>query len=869
MSNLIPVKSANSFENILNFLQQNEKVYCYNAMLVKVELQGGELEGFLVTESSQREADETTLGFLNALIKLLDRSPVKYILQNNHCYESFLPNFLLWLDYDVNADALAIKQTPSHHSLLNTFFAASEQKTLHDSLESNQRIMYGRILLRAPQNITKDQLKYVLYFFAETARHHFRLLSSNGVDIINFDKSSSKSKLDMLVKHVSPDSPYTVELWDMYNNVVLYSHEIDNAMRQLSSSDEVLPFGRSVSLVEAFNTLACQWVSASEFLLSLSVYGNTYEFADNANKYEGMFYFDCQLEKMLKKRDLQAIEGTPWLASVDSSKADNMLNHIRYHARSLYVVPQADLSKWVVDVPVETLNLSTHLLLQKIHKDEPISLLGSKEIIESISCILHFILNGETLGNGSLDILDIINADDVAVLRKVTVFLSMLPASFFKERPSDSEIVNFIGSSTDLTRADRKLFAKDPYFFYKLAFEIVSLLQCCFELEAVKSVPLVREKLKKLYSLQTFSSYEIPYPAKETTYIILYTLHLLSKLYTYFAPDGDPYKSMRRLKKCNEWLDEKAFKHFDALLCDGIFPLFMLQKYVTVRHINKSAGIPLNIVGISFSMDNKHDGFNMSPSFLCMHDVCFHPYFINSILDGRWKTLYNKGFRDLSAHLTAVLSHLDQQDNSYAFLGEKLLAKTLSKLLDYLFFGIWHENSTSEANNSNSRARLSPQAPASCDFLEKALIFFLELGTQNLVLGMRNGFSDIASEIKALFPICKYDSAPYFMACCLLEIIVLQSRACENKAAHFSVHDAMIAFEKKLVVEENFLRLLAQNWEVLIDRGVLPITFRTRLDGERERIRLLMLPNVQRRIKRACIDWDMGKVPVNRLALKA
>ena len=783
----------------------------------------------IVTNFHHAQSKPITQQFFGACIHLLQATRVLYAVDNPQKYGTYLPPYLFWLttrtsntanilrvsqslassDFTVSSTctpyrvsglsqrALALKHTPSSSSLFYTFLLAAGYK--YERLP-----MDARLILNVPSStsLNEEQLLCVLNLFANSVRHYFKSLSYDfdvGGEETNyiFDPiDDPEARLEMLVRYVDDDQPYTILLKDMYFNEVFFTRNIHSIMKVLDGVAKPISFDSG--MVTGYN-IPCTSLKDGKYLLTLKVFGNTYcEYIANFSSAQ-FFKLDAFVLK-----DPQFYLSTETSLPKCSDYSSSIAMCFEKEPTSLYFLPQSSLAQWFACTSVDSINVACVNLLSRIQAKKPFTLPGSAQIIQTIKHIIGYILGYKSVNHKLIT--RVMNEKSMPILDLVR---KSCLQSENKER-------------------------KDALAF---------LYACCEALPTPKSFVKLRSQLLQKYNIVDYVAHDIPYPAYETACVITHSLDQLSE--SYHAVHSSRQQERGSVLYC------------DLLINRGILPLFLLQSEIDIPMLNRAFSLPLALIGITFDVDNLHDGKNMYADAFWQHDYLSHMFIGNTMLDTFWKSVQNFERRILIGNIelvrTLLLEHLS---NSIDFLAEKITYEDLLKALDLLIFLLTHEYS---GMYTNTRARILPSA-FSHNYLEKIKVYFQPLwGISPDELDLDGMYSDFPEEFKKLLPLKGSNSLTYFVAYVLFDAILEQvQHFMPNFEAlnDLTAEHLFASFEKKLASEEKLLYLYERNWKRLIDKGTLYEEC-VQIKSTSARLRALTLPHFQERVRKEVIDWSL------------
>ena len=760
---------------------------------------------------------------------LLQETPVYNTIKNATLYGTDQPAFLNWLVYNVASDCLLVKEDiPSYVCVISTFLYAGNINFKNCEIGRTCYDERYSLVLQSPRKVNAHQLRFLLYTFADTVNcDRPYLIDSNKVTLLGHTTTclslQDDAPLVLSLQTASPDATYEISLYDDRLAQRLRTKNIDVIMKAMEHRSEPLRFDDDFD-VALFFPSTISWPSSilsslrpsfsfrqleGQVQLKLSICENTYERVSDGD------VLTEQKRRMSEKYE----EHTSYIPKADRLLAvspDNpVLQFIQNNAIALHAIPQSYIANWLLDENVFTVNAAVLLLLRKIQDREPYTLPGSREIIEVMQSILAYLqgIDDALCSVPKERLLTFLNADSLCSLEKVR--LGMLP--------------------------NRKK-------------EIPALYQCLLGLSDADKVPMVREKLAETYKIVIDDSHNIAFAPQETLYVMVQVMHLLTNIYV--GVSGCLYEDAKRYYLDYDiWL-EGVLNSPSHLLNAGIFPQFNVQKYLSIDHFIFTWGVPVNLLGVTFDKDNKHDGNNMSSDMLWTHDCYDHPLTANAIIDDEWKL----DLIEERLHFTQCVRQMSQclsnSQQVYHFCGESIEAKDLLLIFKGLIFVLLHET----CSGTHTRTRVLPSS-FSMPFWYKQLLFFnfnQNITSKHLLLNRLYG--DFDQDLKKLLPIGEQSSVPFRLAVMLFDVLVSNMKDRYEKNEDFTVDEVLEAFQEKCLVQEKFICLLAQDkqWMLLVEHAVLPKRYALET-SQAERKRLLNLPNVQALLANNTLPWALDE----------
>ena len=789
-----------------------------------------------------------TYWFVSHLVSLLQASIVRDIVGNHKKMDTFLLHYMYWLDVTDSVDSknsrrsLIIKHLPSCASLVQTFLVALARG-------QSDLPVHGRLILEVPKGkVNREQLDYVLNKFAETAYQHFKTLSNaftKATKSCNFLFSPvnyDTSKLELVFQRVAEDKPYIISLWDVFFDELLFRQDIDQPMQFLAgsatpilcaqnsillpqfrysdsvleASDEVsgdtLPFGlvalpndkltdRSVFRL----VLPCKQVAHDRLCITVKFSGNTYpdQHLSLAKDIKNQ-----QVQKMLlsQKNPLHFIP--PIEPQIVNCSTSLITNYFHHQPDRLHAISQSDFAAWLLNTPIKEVHFAMQSLFGKVQDAKAFTLPASAQVVSIMQGFMEYLLGiGDT--------------DDAFVAKylKDSTSLPLLQ----KARAAMVNVDSLDDSVRQMQNALRALHACS---------KALSLQEQCadgsFSLEKAFNVQFEQQ------------TYKIAYPPHQTAFLMAKFLELLTKVYDFSSGAAIEDDSMSR--------------YYDALICKGSLPFFMLQFEVDIPHLNKATCLPVEVVGVTFDKNNHHDGLNYTPARFWGHDYFFHPYYINTFIDALWKWQQNYERVVLMHNIEQVRAQLASNVDSFTFVNESISPNSLLQAFDLLIFLLMHE--TYGVINTHTRARITPFSFPHT-FLEKVRAYFSNVDLKfPYKLELEYLFEDFTDDMKALLPLRGNSSFLYFATCLLLDTVVEETRNVMPEREEVPVLDMITAFKQKLLKQEDLLYLYEDNWESLVNIGILykNCASITNID---ERLRVLALPHMQERLRNEIIHWPL------------
>ena len=800
------------------------------------------------------ERKNVTHELLFRFVYLLQNSPVKDALDNAQKYGGHLFHYLLWLASSTanlddtfrrshfgNAAAfstpasmvaqstLTLHHEPSCASLRHTFLLALGRK-------QEQLPVRASLILESPTGtINREQLEYVLNMFAELIFHYFKLLctdfttSRHKENYIYYDISDNTTSFELLIQGVTEATPYNISLKDAVFDEFLFSRNIQHAMKFLEGGESLVldqPLICLPKLVYSDSSskqpgggsqyrfiMPCQRINALSHRVMLRVVGNTYPEASLESSQQVV---DAQIGKIkLAQHDTTAfIPAISMLFADIATKKNSILQDFYRHPTSLHTLTQSDLSRWILDAPVRELYVATLSLLSRVQDKEPFTLPASAEILHVIQYFMGYLIAIPRMDESY--IARYVDLESLEVLRKARGILQ-----------------RFGSSTTDDLDEKIESFREKVFALYRSA----------QDLSSVEELTFVRNLLLFHFGVKFPIQHNIAYPPYEVSCVITQSLQILTNLYAFvtgvFLIDGTSYD------------------YGVSLICKGIMPLFMLQSEIDIPHLVKASCLPVGLVGVSFDMCNRHDGVIYSPARFWQHDYLFHMYFSNTIIDALWKLQQNSDRVCLMHNIWEVRFRLLSHHDTFVFVDETVNSSDLLGAFDLLLFLLMHENA--EWISTQTRARISPIS-FSHVFLEKIRSYF-ELYALDAPdeLRLMDKFSNFSDALKRLLPLKGNSSFPYFMAYILFDVILEQTRNAQPHVDVLSASYLLSMYCKALDTQQRLLYLYENNWEALVQNGILYPAC-SHIEHSRDRFRALALPHFQERLRLQVFDFPLKGV---------
>ena len=779
--------------------------------------------------------NKVTDQLITYIVNLLQTSPVKDAVENPQKHGTYLPPYLYWLG--LIDETLHLKFTPSAPALWYTLALAAGQQI-------EQRPVYIRLFVDTPSGtVNREQLEFVLNFFAESAQHHFKCFY-RGFGVSNVFGAS-----ELVFRKASNDKPYCISLIDAYFSIFLCKSNIDHEMKQLEKvsdplvidnnnlllphygeydeaciePEKTLPFGLVVLPKDKLKAhsdyrlvLPCSHISEHRLSIALNIRGNTFPYMETHSPYEIRWY-------QVAKLRLSQSSTTAFIPSIkqlfvvkaNATEAGSAILHAFHkYPDQLHLLSQKSFAHWFLETPVKDVNVAMLSLLRRVQEKEAFTLPASAQIVTVIQCFIGYLKSFSNVDEAMIKS-HLKEEGSLPLLRKLRpILLSISP---------NAEVATLNSNLGILYQACRLLPFKD---------------------KCIEATKILEEHFKVALSN---GFHNLSYPSYPVAFLITRFLHELTRLYKYACNNDD-------------FLEEKA-SFCETLICKGMLPLFMLQDEVEVALLNKSIALPVELVGVSFDFINKHDGTTYTPATFWPHDYLAHGFSINSIIDTYWKMIQNADRVTVMHNIETVRAYLsNNQDVNFTFIDESIAAKQLLMIFDLLYFVLAHESSRDSAGRARTQTnmRLLPSAFPHT-FLEKVhRCFSSDTPKDPTELLLEHTFGDFTDDMLALFPLIGNSSFPFLLGYMLLDAIVEQTRNAKPQGGEVSSDILFAAFEAKLAAQEKLIYLYEQNWERLVEENILYPEC-AKITSSAERHRALALPNFQERLRSAVIDWKLEK----------
>ena len=841
MFELIPISYSqlSSTQGMVAFFEANKPKFIkhYDASLF-IDCIDGKYS-FLLTNLKIPHDYSTTDTILDVWCSLLQSSSVFGSMKNAALYGSKQPPFLNWLSYSTNSDKLMAQyELPNYLCVMSTFFyAVNKEFDLRDlNLDAWQASF--SLDLDAPKMPNLHQLEYILYTFVDTIEADLFWPSSNkALPKKRGHSYSSKQDVDLYLR-VSPSvTSYSISLWHEIYSQRIRIKTIDRRMKALEKTGEPMQFADSLTVLASTKPIHCSDISEHLVCLQLLSSENTFDSIE-----EPAFLY-AQFEKMQRKQ----AQKTSYIPNDDqllSIAPDNsVLQFIRNNAAFLHEIPQSYIAQWFVEEDIRVVNAAIFLMLGKIQDDKLFTLPGSRDVIDAMQYILAYL-------QGS-------NSASLGLQEQEQILLAFLDMESLK-----------------LLRDARC--GMQPH----LMEEINVLYQCTLALSDMEQISSVRQMLSAQYKIAFSDKHNTPYAAKETLYVMIRTLHLLTHIYT--CSGQRIYQQAKNYyKKFDAWI-EKVLNSPEHLLNAGVFVQFNLQEYLSIDHFILTWGLPVNLLGVTFQKNNKHDGANMSCDILWAHDCYDHPFTFNTIIDSPLKLHIIEERLLFTQHVKQILLKLSQSVQVYGFCNEQVDSKKLLLVFKGLLFMLLHES----AFGTHTRTLVLPSS-FSAAFWEKQLQFFHTVNLDTTLI-LCNLYEDFPQELKELLPINRQSPIPLRLAVMLFDVFVKHMQTTYECNEEFNVDDVMLAFQDSMKMQEKYIKLLVQEkyWVNLLSEGIVPSNYTSlfeqqsdacscssynaapssyaELSEEERRILLLNLPQYQGRLSMSILPWNLEEDAVAR-----
>ena len=818
------------------------------------------------------QAKSDTADFIEHVVALFQDSPVQHAVENVEDYACYRLHYLFWLSskvasapqlsidsaasalpLSVGQRLLAVEHEPSAPSLLfASALAAGHKRT--------ELPMQARLILETPSgSINPEQYNFILHQFSDSIMYHFQSLLPDFTSVDDIDSSDSSdssdsesigsedslfqlntlraneqnfidlhyydqlARLELIVRPVSKSAPYCIYLEDVFfDERLCRSDNINETMRLLEiqnpSFDYVqLSICRSGNINETMKLLEIQDAS-----FPLRVYGNIIS-RSLVESMEACF-LESQLfcSKQIDKLYMLQSDPTAFLKPANQWFVHRgqceIMSCFRDKPTQLHVIPQKAMAHWFLEHSVKDVNRAMLSLLSRVQDEQPFTLPASAEIITVISHLMGYLLGHVDEGH----ITTYVSTDSLTLLRKAREEI---------KKPSQ-------GSEEQIKTYKEK---------------IANIYHACYHLMEAgdNNSDVVSQFFTKSFAVsfsQDFSN--IAYPPYKTAFLITQGISLLTELYYYI--DGKVLDEQKLFSKLPDVKNGSL-----TLISKGLFPLFFLQSEVDIPHLNRSTCLPVAVGGVSFDMHNFHDANDLTSLELLLHDVLFHTYPTNSIIDHHWK-LFQVYERVMLMHnIDTVRAKLSRGTDRYIFMRESISGGDLLQVFDLLLFLLLHEADLLD-RETDTIARMLPSA-FSHTFLDKSRSYFEELDSDKPEeLLLRDVYSDFTADMQKALPLKGNSTFPYYAAYIMVDTIVEQTRNAKPQGGEVSSDILFAAFEAKLAAQEKLIYLYEQNWERLVEENILYPEC-AKITSSAERHRALALPNFQERLRSAVIDWKLEK----------
>ena len=828
-------------------------------------------------EPLYKHLKNVTHDFIACLVAFFEGSSVLHSIDNAQKYGCFLLHYLFWLTLNsftstlsaFNASQMMASQSKPFLALMHQPSCASLFHTvmLANDCSPEMLPMHARLVLEVPSGrLSRSQLEYVLDIYAKSAWRYFTCVSTDfnrttsvfknfyEAQRYNYQylhKDDSKAQLELIIKRVSEDRSYTISLRNVYFDVLLYSTNIHQAMMFLEEASEPLVFYKGDILLaksESFNwneclpsnnvvqfggvtlpyekfddcsehglLVPCKQLDADRLCLQLNISRCSDQLPVRSSFYE---IVEDQMQKLRSSQK----NTTPFIPPIEQLLvANSNAMHVSYSAifrifyeqpDKLHLLNQKCFAHWFLETPVKEVNVAMLSLLRRVQEKEAFTLPATAEIVTIIQHFTSYLLG--------------CSAD------------SSMIAPYLKESSSLARLIaakRILKSCTLSFPQDES--CREMQAVYK---DLLALHKACALLPVKDKCIEATSCMEEHFSVRLSDSmHNKPYSPTSTAFLITRFLYALTKVYTLTTLESEDIS--KELECC------------EILICKGILPLFMLQSEVDIPQLNKACCLPIGVVGVTFDLHNKHDGTDYTPARLWVHDYLFHTLFINSILDSHWKLLQIEERVLLMHNIEAMRNNLSEKEADYfTFANESIGAKQLLQVFDLLYFNLVHEKHS--RGRTHARTCMLPSAFPHT-FFEKTNNYFNWVDSDNpAALTLTSVFEDFTEDMRALLPLEGNSSFPYFVAYLMLDSIIEQTRHAKLQADEVSVDALLAAFEAKLEEQEQLLYLYEQNWNILVDNGVLYPSCAD-ITSSVERLRVLATPYFQERVRKFPMSFPL------------
>ena len=755
--------------------------------------------------------DGATRELLNRLVGLMTNGFVYHTLKNGQTIGSFVHSIMYWLSYDADSHSLSVVNAPNFFSLSNTFLLEDGEPWVYRHLYLKQ--MHASLLVESPRPLNDEQVKCVISFFAESLQHHFKYFpphhlcepynfTMNIQEYLDFDADSLK----LIIRSVPTDKPYSATLRDETCDQLLCKKDISGALQMLESKGTLMDFSlEKVSIDPAMQDLSCKVHvnddGESDFIIGL------YACSDNL-----IYKTDIGEDSFPLKLSNKHCYLPKWDDLSPELQKDPDLHFIKHHADLLHLLPQSYIARWLLEAPLDTLNAANAVLLHKIHSGEPYTLPGSRELI----CTMEGVL-GRLLG---------VNENSSSDTELLTVV--------------DRKTLHFLDEAAVTMKDDVRS-------------KVEALYKCAYLLTTENANVRVHDILDQYFDLSFPAGKLGAYAPEESLYFMVCTLWLISSIYQESGcyENSDETERMMTLVK-------EGFSIYPSLMFNSsMLFLAMLQKHIDIEHFNRTNCLPLSLQGLSFHIDNCHDGTNMLPIFLYLHDIVAHPPDVNSLVERPFKLpliasrlRFTHCFESIKNYIAKNVQRMSYHYGAFAL-------QDFLKLFELQFFMLTHESAEDQIDNLTTQTR---ERLLSLNFkhtyLEKLnLLFHYDKDAQQK-LNLFDKYDDIPDALKAMLPINGQSAFPYFAISLLLDELVHFVRSSEEEGVTFNPQVCFDAWLRHLTQQQACIAALVYKWDELQANAILPESF-SAINARKERENLLMSPHVQEKLHYGVVDFDI------------
>ena len=856
---LLPVNTLQSIDKLDRFCSENKAFFRKNGKQFEVfETKGNYFELVSREEvlSSFQYINRKTVThqFLEKCVHLLQASPVKHAVENPQKHGTHLPTYLFWLasnsssfsasdtsdntfagasslsssDFSSRAHSaecsnkqedLYLKHLPSTTSLLHTVSLAAGHK-------QEKLPMQARLVLNIPSNffINSAQLMYVLNAYVPAVRHYFKTLSTHfdrkqdATNYINCPSLDSEGELELVVRHVSEDHPYSIVLNDMYFDEQLFTNDIDHLMKPLEGhAPLVLENGVVRFLKESkYPDIPYEQLSPLEHKFTLRVVGNLYPPNEN--------YPDRQLGQY--KKIVHCNESkTAFIPSVETlfedkdSSVCKTLQLFHQSPTSLHALSQKDYANWFLEAPVKDLNTAYLSLLSRMQSQQPFTLPASAEVIGQLHCITGYLLKHSSVTEEQL--LTLVNQETFDALKE------------------GRKVFNSVELILDPDRREK---------IDRLRQHLKALHSCCEELPHAEKLNNVRDRLYATFGFTFEAGHDIAYCPFVTACIIAKSLNILAQIYD--------------LLGVIKLLSNSSSDYCNSLMCKGILPQFISSSLWSVAHSIKATCLPMGFAITSFDVETSFFSSKLNSSTLLFRSYLQIVFAANTIVDESWKLECNHDHQVLMHNIWQVRTELSKMVMPFAFVDKAINPRELLLFFDLVLYFLINQLSfrKTDTQGTQTRVRMLPSAfPHS--FFEKIRHCFYPV---KLLFPFELKLCYVSDYILQTMGRVQYSTHQAAIMVCAANILfrtILEQTHSAMPKGEVSVEYLLGIFKNQLAASERLLYLCEQNWLKLVDAGILYQYCEHIFDTE-SRLMLLATPSYQERIRLAVVTWSLerGKV---------